>query len=113
MFYDKGVERMMNMSFITITGCDHYLGTKVLRLHQKVVLKKDLDNVYDGEAVAVYLDSGMKIGYVANSIYTVAKGTYSAGRIYDTFDQTCEGEVMFILGDCAIAQVITTDSNEE
>lgn len=101
------------MSYITITGCDHYLGTKVLRLHQKVVLKKDLDNVYDGEAVAVYLESGMKIGYVANSIYTVAKGTHSAGRIYDTFDQTCEGKVMFILDECAIAQVVHADSNEE
>lgn len=101
------------MSYITITGCDHYLGTQVFRLNQKVELKKDLENMYDGEAIAVYLESGMKVGYVANSIYTVARGTHSAGRIYDTFESTCRYKVMFILKDCVIAMLDEQDSNEE
>ena len=98
------------MKYITITGCDHYLGAKVLRVNQSVILKKDLDNEYDGEAIAVHLESGMKVGYVANSIYTVAKGTCSAGRVYDTFDMQCEAKVQFIIDDCAIAQIILDES---
>ena len=96
------------MKYITITGCDHYLGVQVLRVNQTLTLKKDLDNEYDGEAIAVYLERGMKVGYVAISIYTVARGTCSAGRIYDSFDMSCEVKVCFIIEDCAIAQVLPT-----
>lgn len=101
------------MSFITITGCDHYLGANALRVNQTLVLKKDFDNLHDGEAIAVHLESGMKIGYVANSVRTVARGTYSAGRVYDTFDMKCYAKVKFILRDCAIAETISSEELEE
>ena len=96
------------MKYITITGCVHYFGVQVFRVNQTLTLKKDLDNEYDGDAIAVYLESGMKVGYVANSIYTVARGTCSAGRIYDSVDMSCEVKVCFIIEDCAIAQVLPT-----
>lgn len=93
------------MSYITLTGCDYYLGTQGLRLEQSLLLKKDYDNDYDEEAIAVYLESGIKVGYVANSVCSVAKGTKSAGRIYDTFDECCKANICFILEECVIAKL--------
>ena len=50
-----------------------------------LTLKKDYENPYDDEAIAAY-KNGSKVGYVANSVSTVCRGTYSAGRLYDRFD---------------------------
>lgn len=48
-----------------------------------VYLKKDKGNEYDKEAISVNLAGLGKIGYVANSPYTVLGESYSAGRLYD------------------------------
>ena len=45
-------------------------------------LKKEKDNEYDKEAISVNLPGLGKIGYVANSPYTVLGESYSAGRLY-------------------------------
>jgi len=50
----------------------------------------------------------MKIGYVANSVSTVARGTYSAGRIYDQLDEESKGEIRFVLEEAAIAVICTS-----
>ena len=96
----------MNDSYITITGCQHYFGSKILKVAQIVKLRKELDNQYDDEAIAVQLESVGKIGYVANSTYTVAHGTKSAGRIYDSFNDECHASICFIVKDTAIAIVL-------
>ena len=41
------------------------------------------DNEYDKEAIKVIYEGLGKIGYVANSSYTVIGDSMSAGRIYD------------------------------
>ena len=41
------------------------------------------DNEYDKEAIKVTYEGLGKIGYVANSSYTVLGDSMSAGRIYD------------------------------
>lgn len=64
---------------ITITGISYFIDSTDLEAHQKIILKKEPSNKYDKEAIGVYLNDTMQIGYVANSIRTVAKGTYSAG----------------------------------
>jgi hypothetical protein len=62
----------------------------------KLLLKKEHDNTYDDEAIAVYTKLGNKIGYVANSVHSVCRGTDSAGRIYDKFEEEIECTVRFI-----------------
>jgi hypothetical protein len=68
-------------------------------------LKKDYENKYDDEAIEVDLESVGKIGYVANSPHTVARGTKSAGRIYDTFKDECRASIRFIVKDTVIAEL--------
>lgn len=48
--------------------------------------------------------------YVANSVGSVARGTYSAGRIYDKFDKKARARVVFIHHTAAIAQVVDWNS---
>ncbi|WP_400219336.1 hypothetical protein [Methanobrevibacter smithii] len=55
---------------------------------------KEPDNLYDMEAIAVKYDDET-IAYVANSVTTVERGTMSAGRIYDKFNNDCEIEIIF------------------
>ena len=69
-------------------------------------LKKENDNQYDDEAILAYDKRDSKSGYVANSVDTVARGTYSAGRLYDTFEQECECVVRFMMDDCLIAEIV-------
>ncbi|MDO5708246.1 MAG: hypothetical protein Q4P31_06410, partial [Andreesenia angusta] len=45
------------------------------------------------------------VGYVANSVNTVAKGTKSAGRIYDDFEDEIKGYIRFIVKDVAIIEL--------
>ena len=46
-------------------------------------LEKEPDNEYDKEAIKVTYEGLGKIGYVANSSYTVIGESMSAGRLYD------------------------------
>ena len=96
----------MNGTFITITGMQYYFGKEVFRVDQIVVLEKERDNENDDEAIRVCSDAGVTYGYVANSIYTVARGTMSAGRIYDLFKQTTHAKILFITRESIIAQVL-------
>lgn len=91
--------------YITIDHLDDFNGLSNIKTGDLLTLIKDNDNVYDDEAVAVYDHDDVKVGYVANSVSTVARGTYSAGRIYDTFDDQCICKVMFILCDMIIAKI--------
>lgn len=94
------------MNYITVTGTNHYFGLEVFRVGQILCLKKDMDNTQDDEAIMVMSDAGVVYGYVANSVYSVARGTKSAGRIYDNFKETAKIEVCFITEKCVIAKLI-------
>lgn len=92
--------------YVTITGMDHYLGIEAFRVHQTLILEKDPSNAYDEEAIRVTIDGGAIVGYVANSIYTKALGTFSAGYIHRDFETTIQAKVSFITHDTVIAQVV-------
>lgn len=62
----------------------------------RLQLKKEPDNEYDKEAIFVSVEGLGKIGYVANSPYTVIGKSMSAGRVYDKIGDTAIGEVVFI-----------------
>ncbi|MFZ7132480.1 MAG: HIRAN domain-containing protein [Eubacteriales bacterium] len=103
----------MKQRFIAITGCNHYYGMKVLKPGTVIRLAKDPDNEFDTEAIMAVIDPIGQVGYVANSIHTVPMGCQSAGRIYDTFDNSIYAIVHFVTKDVAIAEVIYKDVHVE
>lgn len=91
--------------FITITGSNYYLGIERYKIGEELFLKKDSDNSYDSEAIAVITDKDVKCGYVANSTCTVAKGTHSAGYIYNQIKDKTKCKVLFVVNDYVIAEI--------
>lgn len=82
--------------YFTITGLNHYYGSDFLKNGMKVKLIKEPDNQYDKEAIRVELKGLGKIGYVANSTYTVMGDSMSAGRMYDLMKKKAKGKVVLI-----------------
>lgn len=104
---------MENTYFVTITGIDHYYGKKPFEIGRVVKLVKDSENAYDSEAIVALLPIIDTIGYVANSTNTVYKGTISAGRLYDKFEDYAYARIMFVTHTSAIALVIDKDTFEK
>ena len=83
--------------YITLNHMDDFMDyPEFIRVGQELTLRKQKDNAYDDEAI-VALSSNHKCAYVANSVSTVARGTYSAGRIYDPFEDETKCVVRFVL----------------
>ena len=95
--------------FITVTGVNHYLGIEEFKISQKLYLEKEEDNRYDDESIAVKTENNTKCGYVANSVYSVARGTHSAGYVYRLVEQDTMVKIRFILDDKIIAEIIDTE----
>lgn len=99
--------------YLTVLSDEFLLGNSL-------VLRKDLSNVYDTEAIFVdmaFLDeddfiSGEQFDviedmvYVANSVGTVVMGTYSAGRVYDKFKEELVVKVVFSFKGRSIVEVL-------
>ena len=71
-----------------------------------VKLVKEPENEHDDDAIAVYLDNN-KIGYVANSEYTLFDKVKSATKIKNEIPETCEAEIQFVYLDEYIIAKIT------
>lgn len=99
----------MQETYITITHVDLYCGIENIKIGDKLTITKEPDNKYDDEAIAAYCRHNVKCGYVANSVKTVARGTYSAGRLYDKFDDCLQCQVMFMVEDDIIAKILDDD----
>lgn len=95
---------MNNKIFITINHLDDFNGLSNIKVNDTLTLIKDLDNPYDDEAIAVFDNNNTKVGYVANSVYSVIRGTYSSGRIYDKVKDNESFLVRFIGNDFIIAE---------
>lgn len=93
----------MEEMYFTITGCNHYFGTEFLKEGMKLKLEKEPDNKFDSEAILVKIKGLGKIGYVANSPYTVKGESMSAGRLYDKIGD--KARVVFLLRDGALCKV--------
>ena len=70
----------MSKIYFTLTGTNHYFGKEFLKKGTKIRLEKEPDNEYDKEAIKVIYEGLGKIGYVANSSYTVLGDSMSAGK---------------------------------
>jgi len=92
--------------FITITGSQYYLGIETYKIGQELFLKKDIGNNYDDEAIKVETKSGATCGHVANSVGSVARGTHSAGYIYNSIKEDQKCRISFILDEKVIAELL-------
>ena len=67
--------------------------------------EKEPDNEYDKEAIKVTYEGLGKIGYVANSSYTVIGDSMSAGRIYDKIGKKAKAKVVLVTDHGAICSI--------
>lgn len=95
--------------FVTITGTTYCYGMKPFEIGRVLKLIKEPDNEYDGEAIRAELPFIDRIGYVANSPNTVAKGTLSAGRVYDLFETEIFAQVLFVTHASVICLLLIHD----
>lgn len=107
---------MDDLMFVTLTGIGLKNHLKHLKIFDRLLLLKEHDNAYDSEAIRVEAPFVGKIGYIANSVNTVAKGTMSGGRLYDKFEEHCFGVILFVTAENAILKVelpVMSKVNEE
>lgn len=86
----------MGKIYFTLTGTKHYHGKEFLEKGMQVFLVKEPDNEHDKEAIRVELPGLGKIGYVANSPYTVIGESMSAGRMYEKMGKKAVGKVKIV-----------------
>lgn len=98
--------------YVTIVGMNHYYGKGIFQVGDILRCKKEPDNPVDAEAIEVLLPILGKIGYIANSAYTVAKGTFSAGRLYDQVKKRFYVQILFICNNQMICEVSDMDNKE-
>lgn len=99
--------------FLTITGVNYCYGMKPFEVGRVIKLVKEPDNDYDAEAIRAELPYIDKIGYVANSPNTVAKGTFSAGRVYDLFENETLAQILFVTHASVICLLISLDGEDK
>ena len=95
----------MKKYYFTMTGMNHYFGTKSMDEGMKFKIKKEPDNKYDHEAIKCTLKPLGKIGYLANSTYTVLGETLSAGRLYDKIGKKSKAKVVCVTERGVICEV--------
>lgn len=99
--------------YFTVNAVNHFHGIKVFSINSLMKLVKEPENKYDDEAIRVELRYAGPSGYVANSVETVAKGSYSAGRLYDKILDVDYAKVKFILGEKIIAKILSKEELEK
>ena len=106
----------MDEMYFTIAGCRHYFGSDFMKKGMKVKLVKEPDNEYDKEAIKVTYEGLGKIGYVANSSYTLIGDSMSAGRIYDKIGKKAKAKVVLVTDHgtiCSISKKSLLDNQKK
>ena len=106
----------MTKIYFTLTGTRHYYGSDFLKSGMKIQLEKEPDNKYDPEAIQVKLKCMGKIGYVANSPYTMIGESMSAGRIYDKIGKKAKAKVVLVTDHgtiCSISKKSLLDNQKK
>ena len=93
---------MSRKIYFTLTGTNHYFGKDFMKPGMTVHLIKEPDNEYDKEAVRIEMKGLGKVGYVANSPYTVHGESMSAGRLYDRIGNKAKGKILYVLNDSVL-----------
>lgn len=98
----------MKEMYFTIAGCNHYFGNGFMKKGMKVKLVKEPDNEYDKEAIQVKIKGLGKVGYVANSPYTVKGESMSAGRLYDWLGDKAKVKIVCVIDGGAVCKITDT-----
>lgn len=98
----------MDEMYFTIAGCRHYFGSDFMKKGMKVKLVKEPDNEYDKEAIQVKVKGLGRVGYVANSPFTVKGESMSAGRLYDKIGDKAKGKVVFVVDGGVVCRITAT-----
>lgn len=85
----------MENIYFTVVGFKNYYNDAPFKIGKLVLCAKDQENEYDSEAIKCVVPVLGTIGYIANSPETKARGTMSAGRIYDKVCSKFYARVMF------------------
>ena len=102
----------MEIIYFTVTGTNHYYGHEFFETGMKVRIVKEPDNEADKEAIRVEMPGLGKVGYVANSTYSVIGESYSAGRLYDKIGKAAEGTVLYKLRNGVLC-ILTKNNDPE
>ena len=102
---------MKEQLFLTVTRISSYAGCGLFRPGLRLKMRKDHNNPYDDEAIAVYGPNHAKYGYAANSTHTVCRGTHSAGYFQHVFEEEAECIVRFVAEDFAIAEFVDEENS--
>lgn len=105
--FEKQVEYLENTDdvLITITGGYYYNFTPLAGMTVRLI--KEPENEHDSDAIAVYLDKE-KIGYVANSEYTLIDKVKSASKLKNQISDDVCAEILFVyLDEYTIAKIIS------
>lgn len=73
---------------------------------------KEPNNEYDKEAIQVKIKGLGKIGYVANSPFTVKGESMSAGRLYDKIGDKAKGKVVFVVDGGVVCRITDIEMNK-
>ena len=95
----------MDKMFFTLTGTNHYYGADFMKKGMKVKLVKEPDNEHDREAIRVEYKGLGKIGYVANSTFTVLGDSFSAGRLYDHIGRKAKARIILLTARGVLCEV--------
>ena len=87
---------------LVLSGLDGMTVDKAAEAVSKTAAKKSAKKSDDSQTLTLADD----FCYVANSVKTVARGTYSAGRLYDQFEKYLVVAVEFTLCGFAICKVL-------
>lgn len=101
----------MEELYVTLTGFSKRYGNKPFSIGNVIICIKDPSNKYDNEAIVAKLPIIGTVGYVANSPYSTAGGTLSAGRIYDKVPDKFYVRVIFTTQSKIICKVESEESN--
>ena len=96
----------MSGKYFTVTGTRNYYGTGFLEPGMTVKLRKEPDNEHDAEAIRVEMKGLGRIGYVANSPYTVQGESMSAGRMYGMIGNKAKGVVKHVLPNGVLCELV-------
>lgn len=91
--------------YFTLTGTQYYFGKEFLKKGMYIKLEKEPDNKHDKEAIKVMYEGLGKIGYVANSPYTVIGESMSAGRLYDKIGQKGAAKVVLVTSEGVLCKI--------
>ena len=80
----------------TLTRRSNYFGVIVRKRGVRGEVEQGPGNKYGKGAIRVNMEGLGKIGYGANSAYTVMGESMSAGRLYDKIGEKAEGKVVLV-----------------